>query len=334
MFTSKFFVRIIINLAVGLFLILIWLKFVSINEILDKLLRINPVSLLPLFFFLFLSSFLRAFRLKVFLSEIKKIKLLDLVFLTGVSQMLNFFIPIRAGELAKGVYLNLRYGIQTGKAIIWVFIDRLLDFLVVLLSAGLLLVIVPTSLSITAIKFIIIILTIALLLTYLAVFQLNFSKKLVRFLTPLFIEKHLKIYFVRFTSFILDSFSVLDRNPKDLLVMVLLTIFAYGSDAFIWYFGFVSLGAVQDYLKMYLGQLLSALTYLIPAAPGYVGSAEASGTLILAGVFGIDANLASAMIVLFHIASALFVIAFGLISTFSLKLDLGLKFRKALRKGD
>lgn len=280
------------------------------------------------------SPLLRAIRLQIFLSEVKKIKLLDLIYLNGVAQMLNFFIPIRAGEIAKGIYLHTNYQLNMGKAVIWVFLDRFLDFLVVLLLATLLLVVTPTALSITIIIIITIILTLVLLLTWLTVYESDFVKKLANFLSHLLIEKHIKIYFVKFSTFILDSFSVLKRHPKDLMLMIMVTILAYGADAAIWYYTFKSLGFSQDFFKMYLGQVLSALTYLIPAAPGYVGSAEASGLLILSGVFGIDNNLASAMIVLFHIASALFVLVFGLISVYNLKINLGVILKKALKRGN
>ena len=83
---------------------------------------------------------------------------------------------------------------------------------------------------------------------------------------------------------------------------------------------------------MYFGQLLSALTYLIPAAPGYVGSAEASGSLILSGILGIDNNLASAMIVLTHVSTAIFVIIYGLVSIFNLKIDLGFILKKTFKR--
>jgi len=245
--------------------------------------------------------------------------------------MLNFFIPIRAGEIAKGVYLNTNYQLNMGKAVIWVFLDRFVDFLVVLFLATILLSLTPTSLSINIITIITIILTLALILTWLIIYKSNFTNKLINFLSHLLIEKHIKIYFARFSHFILDSFSILRRHPKDLILMAGVTILAYGADAAIWYFTFKSLGFSQDFFKMYLGQLLSALTYLIPAAPGYVGSAEASGTLILSGVFGIDTNLSSAMIVLFHILSALFVLILGLISVYNLKMNLGVILKKALR---
>lgn len=316
----------------GLVLIFVWSRFVDLAEIIRTISKVNLISLLPIFVSMFLSPFFRAVRLKIFLDEVKKIKLLDLIYLNGVAMFLNFFIPVRAGELAKGIYLNTKYNLNLGKSIIWVFIDRFVDFLVVLLLAGTLLIIIPTSLSITIIKIIIVILILALASTYLAVFQLNFSKKIVKFLIPLLIEKHIKIYFEKFSHFILDAFTVLDRHPKDLFLMTIASVLAYGADAGVWYFTFVALGFEQDFIKMYLGQLLSALTYLIPAAPGYVGSAEASGLLILSGVFGIGANLASSMIVLFHILTALFVLIFGLISIFNLKINLGFILKKALKK--
>lgn len=325
--------KILFNSALGILLIFIWSRFVDLHQIFATLSKINLVLLGPVMLFMLLSPIIRAVRLQIFLSEVKKIKLLDLIFLNGAAQMLNFFIPIRAGEVAKGVYLNTHYQLDLGKSVIWIFIDRFVDFLTILLLATVLFFVVPTTLNI---KFIIIIITIliaVLLITYLVIHQVSFAKKLFNFLRHLFIFNSIKIYFDKFSNFILESFSILNRHPKDLILMIGVTILAYGADAAIWYFAFLALGVNYDYFKMYLGQLLSALTYLIPAAPGYVGSAEASGLLVLSGIFGIQANLASAMIVLFHIASAIFVLIFGLISIYSLKINLGTIFKKVLKRG-
>lgn len=324
--------KIIFNTLIGIILLFIWSRFVDLAQIAVGLSKINLVYLIPVFFFMLLSPAIRAIRLKIFLAEVKKIPLLDLFFLNGAAMMLNFFIPIRAGEIAKGVYLNARYQLNLGKSVIWIFLDRFVDFLAVLLLSAILLTIVPTKLPQTFELTIALIFAVILIITYLAVFQIDFAKKLVNFLIPLFIFKTIKIYFERLSHFILQSFSILNRHPKDLILMIFLTILAYGADAVIWYFTFIAIGADQNFFKMYLGQLLSALSYLVPAAPGYIGSAEASGLLILSGVFGIDFNLASTMTVLFHILSALFVLGFGLISIFFLKLDLGLILKKALKR--
>jgi len=333
MLSTRNLLKILFNTIIGVALILIWLRFVNIREIFTAISQVNPVLLLPMILFMFLSAFLRAARLKIFLSEIKKMPLLELIFLNGFAMMLNFFIPIRAGEIAKGVYLNTKYGLNLGRSVIWIFLDRFVDFLVVLILAATLLFIIPTSLNITFIIIITIIFFIGLFLTFLMVYKALFAKKLFKFLSHLLIEKHVKIYFERFSGFILEAFVVLKRHPRDLMLMILITVLAYAADGAIWYFTFLALGHGQNFINMYLGQLLSALTYLIPAAPGYIGSAEASGLVILSGVFGMDPNLASSMTVLFHITSAIFVLIFGLISIFSLKIDLGVIFKKALNRG-
>ncbi|MDD5147522.1 MAG: lysylphosphatidylglycerol synthase transmembrane domain-containing protein [Candidatus Daviesbacteria bacterium] len=324
--------KIFFNTILGIILIFIWSRFVDIGQVFSVISGVNLAYLAPILFFMLASPVLRAIRLKVFLSETMKLKVSDLIYLNGVAMMLNFFVPVRAGEIVKGIYLNTHYKLPLGKSVIWIFIDRFVDFLAVLLLASVLFFLVPTALNITFIIIITIMLITALFLTYLAVFRIDFTKKLFKILRYILIVNRIKIYFDKFSAFILESFSILDRHPKDLCLMIGITILAYAADAAIWYFTFIALGANQNYLKMYLGQLLSALTYLVPAAPGYVGSAEASGLLILSGVFGILPNLASAMIVLFHILSAIFVLIFGLISVYSLKIEVGAILKKALKR--
>lgn len=325
-------IKILLNTLLGIILIFIWSRFVNLGEIIANLSKVNLIMLAPIFLFMFLSPAIRAVRLKIFLSEIKKIKLVDLIFLNGAAQLLNFFIPVRAGEVLKGVYLNTKYDLPLGKSVIWIFIDRFVDFIAVCTLATLLFFIIPTTLNLKFIIPIALILITALSLTFLMVFKAVFAKKLFGFLRHLFIFNAIKIYFDRVSTFLLESFSVLDRHPKDLALMLVITVLGYGADAGVWYFTFKALGVNLDFFRMYLGQLLSALTYLVPAAPGYVGSAEASGLLILSGVFGIEANLASAMIVLFHVLIALFVLIFGLISIYILKIDIGTIWKKVFKK--
>lgn len=326
-------IKILFNTLLGVILIFIWLRFVDLGQIISQLQTVKLVYLWLVFLFMLLSPAVRAIRLKIFLSEVKKINLKDLIFLNGAALMLNFFIPIRAGEIAKGIYLNAHYKLNLGKSVIWIFLDRFVDFLAVLMLTAVLLIFVPTKLSHSFGITVAAIFIVTLMFTYLVIFKINFARKIVYFLSTFLIIKLIKLYFDRLTSLILDSFSILNRHPKDLVLMTLITILAYGADAAIWYFTFIALGFPQQFLKMYLGQLLSALTYLIPAAPGYVGSAEVSGLLILSGAFGLNPNLASAMTVLFHILSAVFVLIFGLISIFSLKIDLGLILKRALNRG-
>ena len=325
-------IKILINTLVGVILILVWLRFVSIEDILNRLSKVDLLTLIPVFLFLFLSPVLRAIRLKILLSKHKLISLRDMVFLNGVATMLNFFIPIRGGEIAKGVYLSHVYGLQMAKSIIWIFIDRFLDFLVVLICVGVLFFIVPTSLSITFIIIINIILLVLISLTYTLIFQTGLSKKLFNFLIYLLPINSIKIYFERYFNFLLECLSILKRKPEDLGILFFVTILAYLADAGVWYFTFISIDTPQNFISMLFGQMVSALTYLIPAAPGYIGSAEASGLLVLSGILRIDPNIASAMTVLFHINTVIFVAIFGVLSIYFLKIDLGEILNRILRK--
>lgn len=336
MFTTRNLVKITFNSLLGIILVFIWLKFVNLEEIIVAISKVKFISLIPIVLFIFTAQILRSIRLKIFLAPVTKIKLSDLIFLNGVATMLNFLIPIRAGEVAKALYLSKNYEISVKKALVWIFLDRFIDFLAVLVLVGPLLLFIPTKLP-TNIIFITVgysLLITIILLLYLAVFQSSFFKKIVRFLSTFLILNSIKIYFERISNFFLESFTILKRKPFELGLIFIVTILAYAADSAIWYFTFLALGSSQEYLKMYLAQLLSALTYLIPAAPGYVGSAEASGLLIFSGVFGVEPNLSSAMIVLFHVITAIFVICFGIISVYFLKIDLGDILRKVTGKSD
>ncbi|QQG43115.1 MAG: flippase-like domain-containing protein [Candidatus Daviesbacteria bacterium] len=324
--------RIAVNTLIGLFLIWIWLKFVNLGEIGQILSKIELQYLGLIFLMMFLSPAIRAVRLKFFLKPVKNLPIKDLIFLNGFATLLNFVIPLRAGEIAKGVYLQQNYDLPLGKAVIWIFLDRFIDFLVILFLISIFSFKIITNLPDNFIFISSLLFIGTLTLTYLFIYKSGFLRKIFQFLSYLLIVGIIKIYFERFLNFLIETFTLLKRKPGEMLLFIFLSVLAYGVDGAIWYYSFLSLGSLQNFGQMYFGQLLSALTYLIPAAPMYVGSAEASGLLILSGILGIKPSLASAMIILLHLLTAVFVIIFGLVSLYLLKLDLGLILKKALKR--
>ena len=122
MLSKKNLIRILINTLIGLGLIIFWLKVVDINEVFKEISQVQPLFLIPPIFIFLLSNILRAFRLKILLSDYK-LKALDVIFLNGISQILNYFIPIRAGEIAKGIYLHTQYKMDLKKGVIWIFME-------------------------------------------------------------------------------------------------------------------------------------------------------------------------------------------------------------------
>lgn len=333
MLSQKVFLRLLINTLIGASLVFVWLRFVNIEEILSVLSSTNFLFVLPIVFFTVFTPAVRAIRLRILLSKIADIPMKDLIFLNGMALMLNFLIPIRAGEIAKALYLNQTYQLPFAKSLAWIFFDRFLDFMFVLIAAGVLLFFIPTSLPVFFSVVLFLIGLSAFAITYLMIFHVKFSERIFKFIGNLLIFDKFKKTFEKIHVFFLDITSVMKLSPHKYTQILVITIVSYLGDGLVWYFAFLAVAQQTSIIKMYLAQLLSALTYLIPAAPGYVGSAEASGLLILSGVFGYDQNISSAIIVLFHVCIIVGIPIYGIVSIYGLKIDLTSILKKSIEKG-
>lgn len=333
MLATKTLLKIFVNTLIGVILVIVWLQFVNIQNIFETISLVNIFDLLPVFLFFFLSPSVRALRLKILLDPVKKISLKDLVFLNQAAALLNFLIPIRAGEIAKGVYLNTEYEVPLSRALIWILLDRFIDFLTILFLASVLLFLIPTNIPSSFMVVLGAGFMVGSILTYLIVYKPELAKSVFNLLKPLLVFNVVRKQIEKLLNFFLGSFSILKRGSKDMFLLFGVSSLSYLCDAFVWVFIFRALGVPQELIKMYLGQLLSALTYIVPAAPGYIGSAEASGLLIFSGVLGLDINLASSMAVLFHMLAAISIIVYGVISIYALKMDVGAILKKVFKRG-
>src|SRR3989344_7008488 len=227
MFTTRNLVKIVFNTFLGFVFILIWLQFVDIKEIFKTISDVNVIMLIPGVFFLLLAQIIRSIRLKIFLSPVKKIALKDLIFLNGCATMLNFLIPIRAGELAKGLYLSSNYDIPVAKALVWIFIDRFIDFVVIFGLAGVFLLLIPTKLPASITFLTITIFIIIIFFSYLIVYQTKSFKKIVNFLKFFLIVNSIKIYFERVSNFFIEAFSIFKRKPVEILALFIISAIGF-----------------------------------------------------------------------------------------------------------
>lgn len=327
MFSKKSLIRILINSLIGLIFVLFWIKVVDINVILVKLARVNLLTVLPFILFFAVSNFLRSVRLKLLLGQFK-IPLKNVILLNYLSQVFSYIIPLRAGEISKGVYLSTQYKVNFSKALVWVLLDRFLDFWLVLVMALLLLSFIPTNLP-DNLKFTIIALIApATVIAVLIIFSPAMMKKYLSLFCKLLLVSSLKKLFTRFVSFIIDTTSLLKRDFWGMAFLIVLTFGALISDGLGWFVFFAAVFEKADFMPVLLGSLLSALTYLIPAAPGYVGSAEASGLAVFSYGLGLDATLTSVAIVLNHGLTFFCILLFGIASLYFLKFDISLVWKK------
>ncbi len=311
---SKNLIRIAANSLLGLILIFVWSRFVDLDQIVKILKTVNPVFVASFIFFFGLAGALRGIRFKWLLGKYHHIPVKDMIMLTYLAQFLSFMIPLRIGELSKSVYLTSQFDLPLGRAVVWVFIDRFLDFMMIIFTIALLLQFIPTILPAKFLPIVLIVLIGFSLGFFVAITKGHWIKK------------------IPFTHTIVDGFEILKGNIRKLIGVLLFTLVILVVDGMIWWSAFAALGTNLGVFKSMLGNGLSALTFLIPSAPGYVGSAEASGLAVFGGVLGLNANLASAATVLMHIIITVCLLVFGLISLFLLKFDLGLVWRKFTKK--
>lgn len=329
MFSQKNLIRIALNSLLGVVLIYFWFKLIDFNHVLEELKRINYFSLFPFVLFFLLAGVLRALRLKLLLSDFK-LKLKDLIPLTYLAQLLSFTIPLRLGEISKAVYLSTEYKLDFSKSIIWILLDRFLDFWVLLVMVFVLLLFIPTNLPSGLQQTLVVLIMLFSLAGSLALFLPNITKKIVNILSHILIFNFLKKLTIKLTDFLLDTTSLLKKGVGGMSSVFLLTALALISDGLGWYVIFASLNET-NLPKIFLGSLLSSLTYLIPAAPGYVGSAEAAGLAVFSYGMGIDKGVTSVVTVVAHGLTLLCLLVAGVASLYFLKFDLKLVFKK-LRK--
>lgn len=328
----KIILRIGINTLIGAVLIYFWFKLVDVNEVLVTLKSFNPLNLIPAALFMFLSIASKAFRFKVLLKKEADVPVLKMLNLTFLSQLLSFLIPIRAGEAAKAVYLSTEFKLHFGKAIVWVFLDRFLDFWAVLGLSLILFQIVPTNLPANVSLNLFLGVVLASVLVILIIVKPGFFKQAAKLISLVLIIKTLKAKFLSFSFFIIECFSLLRGNLSRNLLLLVLTILGSIFEALTWLTILSVFIPKVDFIKIWLGSMLNSLTFLIPAAPGYVGSAEAAGLAVFSYGLGFDKTVVSAATVVVHALNLVLILTVGIIGFYSLKFNLGLVWKKLRNK--
>lgn len=334
--TRKNIIRITVNTIIGVVLILIWLQFVDLSAIFSLLPHAKLGIALLFVVFLVVSTILRSIRLKIMLKKYP-FPLHDLVALNFLGHFLSFLVPLKLGEVAKSTYMVttiishdrktknngvLSVGEVVSKSIVWIFIDRFLDFWVYLGLLALFLIIVSPRIPILVFQAIMALFLAFSLAALLMIWSFEWSRKLLRLISRLLIIPRFRTLFLKTTYSIADGFLVLHRPILELFWLIFLSLLAVVSDSVMLYSVLISLSVPMRFSQAILANTFWAMASLIPSAPGNIGSTEASGAVILGVALGIEGSLASAATILFHILTLISLPIFGIISLYFLKFNL------------
>jgi len=312
----------LIGIIIGIVFLILWLRIVDWSEFFDYLRNFELKKVLIFSIFYLLAYFLRSLRWKIILNPIKSINLwqIYLIFMQGV--LINFLIPIRAGELTKSFILKVKYKIRVSDSLPTIFIDKLMDMFPIVL----ILVSIPLfSLRLNNMIFFIIVLLflIFIILLVFLYFAVNHRVKAHNLITKL-----LSIFPSRYRSKIEGSFqnfivgmSIMQKRTRDSMIVFFLTFLALISEALYIYIVFLSFGASASYQIILFGYTLMNLTYILPTPPGQIGSNQFMWVLIFSFALGINENLTSAAVTFSHLLTTILIMLIGIISFLALKIN-------------
>jgi glycosyltransferase involved in cell wall biosynthesis/uncharacterized membrane protein YbhN (UPF0104 family) len=307
--------RLGLQTAVGLGLLWLWLRTVSLPEVLAHA-RVQSWWAVAVMILLFLlTSIIRARRWLLLLRPLAPVGMVRAFAMNAAGSLLNYVLPIRSGDAARTWWLWRRHRIPAGSALATIVIDKACDLAAVaVVLAGLEVVALtgaveaPRGLAGAAA------LAIALLAAVFgtALFGPRIARsQLARRLLP-----------ARFASGVAGQAFAFHAGARGLWTPALtarlagLTALALVIDSFNFTLLFAAVGIDVPMLKAMAAYPALLLSFAVPAGPGYVGNLEVAGSLVLGGGLGLASSAAAGAIVLYHAITAANVLLLGLLSFF------------------
>jgi glycosyltransferase involved in cell wall biosynthesis/uncharacterized membrane protein YbhN (UPF0104 family) len=304
--------RLALQTAIGLVLLWLWLRTVSLPEVMSHA-RVHswwPVALMIVLFLL--TSIIRARRWLLLLRPLAPVGMVRAFAMNSAGGLLNYVLPIRSGDAARAWWLWRRHRVPAGSALATIVIDKACDLAAVALVLAFLEVIaltgvVSTPRGLLGAAALAVALLAAVLGTALVGPRLARSW-LARRMLP-----------ARFATAIAGQAFAFRAGARGLWTpalagrLAVLTVLALVIDAFNFTLLFDAVGISVPPLKAMAAYPALLLSFAVPAGPGYVGNLEVAGSLVLGGGLGLAPAVAAGAIVLYHAITAGNALALGLL---------------------
>lgn len=320
----KLIKKLIVGLIIGVILLFIWSLYVdlTISKLKGYLISIKYSHIFLATIFYTLAYFFRSVRWQIILSPVHTIKYITSFALYVAGMLINFFIPLRAGDIARCVFLKKLANVNISQSLPSVFLDKAMDVFPILIILPL----IPIfSANLNQSTYILIFLV---ALIFIVLFIILFtSLKKPKFILAIF-RYFISLIPDKFSTFKTKSITALDhffneiifflKNTKTILYVLIFTILCVLSDALFLYFFFYGFNNPLSFLKILFGYTLIQLSYILPYPPAQIGSNEILWTLIFCTTFSIDTSFMSAITLFAHLWIFIFHVLAGSAAIFSL----------------
>jgi len=305
-------IRLALQTAFGLALLYLWLRTVSLVDVVGHM-RAHAWWPLPVMVGLFLlTSVIRARRWLFLLRPLAPVGMVRAFAMNATGGLLNYVLPIRFGDAARAWWLWRRHRVPTGAALATIVLDKAFDLaavavaLVVLEALALAGVLSAPRGLIGAVA-----LAVALLGAVLGTALLGpriARSGLARRLLP-----------ARFASGLAGQAFAFRAGARGLWTpglaarLAAFTVVALVIDAFNLNLLLVAVGVDVPTWRAMAAYPALLLSFAVPAGPGYLGNLEVAGSLVLGGGLGLAPAVAAGAILLYHAVTAAYALVLGLL---------------------
>jgi glycosyltransferase 2 family protein len=310
----------------GAILLWLWLRVVNLQAVGKILKQANGWLVLAAAGLSVSAGAIRAGRWRQVLRPLLTVPPWELWMINAAAALINFIIPLRTTEIAKSLFLKYRRQVPVAASLPTVAIDRSFDLVAVLtlgIVGGLMGVHLGSRLSL------VILAGGGLLLSFIVLIGLALwsQRGLITLLSRLLPKQLNEKWRERILSVgeaFLRGLATAAQRPGDMALMLGLSLVAILSDATGLYLLFFALNIQVSFAVVATGFALLTLSFIVPGAPGYIGSTEAFGLLIFV-TLGIERDLAAGAVLLNHAVSSSLIVVLGTIGLWVVRLRPGAK---------
>jgi len=316
---SKKNINFVVGIVLGAIFLILWVKMINWEEFTAYFKDPKIWQIIPYSIFYILAYYFRSLRWRELLKPVHRLNQLECFGIFSSGMLINYLIPVRAGELAKSFILKLKKKISVAVTLPTIFLDKLTDLfpiLLVIIAIPLISMKLTTALS-TIIGLILFLFIALLLFCYVAIFHREFAYRVTKYLFRIF-PARLRLKLEDFLEKFLTGISLVRRRDVNLWLVFALTFLAVISESIYIYLVFRLFGSSLSFLQVMLGYTLMNLTYILPTPPAQIGSNQFMWVLIFSVGLGADKNLTSAAVTMSHFLTSIIIFLMGSLSMFSL----------------
>lgn len=291
-----------VSVLISVFFLYIGLSGQKLDEVWAEIQKVNLLWLIPGIIIYFAAVWGRTWRWHYLLRPLKPVSLGKLFPIVVIGYMGNNVYPFRAGEVIRAYVLQRNEGVKVSASLATIIVERIFDGLVMLLFVF---VALPfANFQDEWLRNVVIIGTIVFLAA-LGVFLVMATRPVqARNLYHLLITKllphGLQAPILRIADHFMEGLESL-RSPRDLLMTFVTSVFIWLTETTKYWFVMHAFNFEVSFFALMLMTGVVNLATTLPSSPGYVGTFDGPGILVLER-FGVQRAIASSYTLVLHAA--------------------------------